>query len=73
MGEHGDSQFVPWSYALCGVQPIYQIASKKDTNINFDDLEQIEDEVRNIAYKIIECKKSTYYGIGMALTKITTT
>ena len=71
MGEHGDSQFVPWSYALCGVQPIYQIASRKDTNINFDDLGQIEDEVRNIAYKIIECKKSTYYGIGMALTKIT--
>ncbi len=71
MGEHGDSQFVAWSYALCGVQPIYQIASRKDTNIDFDDLEQIEDEVRNIAYTIIECKKSTYYGIGMALTKIT--
>ncbi|MGX4599719.1 L-lactate dehydrogenase [Faecalimicrobium sp. JNUCC 81] len=72
MGEHGDSQFVAWSYALCGVQPIYQIASRNDSKIDFDDLEEIEDEVRNIAYKIIECKKSTYYGIGMALTKITT-
>lgn len=71
MGEHGDSQFVAWSYALSGVQPIYQIASRKDSNLEFDDLSQIEDEVRNIAYKIIECKKSTYYGIGMALTRIT--
>lgn len=71
MGEHGDSQFVAWSYALCGVQPIYQIASRSDSKIDFDDLSEIEDEVRNIAYKIIECKKSTYYGIGMALTKIT--
>ena len=70
MGEHGDSQFVPWSYAFCGVQPIYQIASKNN-KIGFEDLEKIEDEVRNIAYKIIDCKNSTYYGIGMALTKIT--
>ncbi|MEG0564504.1 L-lactate dehydrogenase, partial [Anaerorhabdus sp.] len=71
MGEHGDSQFVAWSYALLGVQPIYQIASKKDSSISFNDLDLIEDEVRNIAYKIIECKKTTYYGIGMALAKIT--
>lgn len=71
MGEHGDSQFVAWSYAFSGVQPIYQIASSKYSKISFNDLENIEDEVRNIAYKIIDCKKSTYYGIGMALTRIT--
>lgn len=71
MGEHGDSQFVAWSYALQGVQPIYQIASRKDSNIEFDDLERIEEEVKNVAYEIIKRKKSTYYGIGMALTAIT--
>lgn len=71
MGEHGDSQFVAWSYALQGVQPIYQIASRKDSNICYDDLAQVEDEVRNVAYEIIKRKKSTYYGIGMALTAIT--
>lgn len=70
MGEHGDSQFVAWSYALQGVQPIYQIASKQ-SNLSFDDLDKIEDEVRNVAYEIIKRKKSTYYGIGMALTAIT--
>ncbi|MGL5750282.1 MAG: L-lactate dehydrogenase [Paraclostridium sp.] len=71
MGEHGDSQFVAWSYALQGVQPIYQIASRKDSKIRYDDLALVEDEVRNVAYEIIKRKKSTYYGIGMALTAIT--
>ena len=32
---------------------------------------QIEEEVRTAAYKIIEAKKATYYGIGMALARIT--
>ena len=41
MGEHGDSQFVAWSYALMGVQPIYQVASKKDAKIKFDQKEKI--------------------------------
>ena len=36
-----------------------------------DRLEEIEREVRTAAYKIIEAKKATYYGIGMALTRIT--
>lgn len=71
MGEHGDSQFIAWSYALKGVQPIYQIASKHNSNISFDELDEIEDEVRNVAYEIIKRKKSTYYGIGMALNAIT--
>ena len=70
IGEHGDSQFVPWSYALCGPKPIYHFAAK-NRGITFDELTEIEDEVRNIAYKIIDCKKSTYYGIGMALARIT--
>lgn len=71
MGEHGDSQFVAWSYALQGVQPIYQIASKNNSNISFGELDEIENEVKNVAYEIIKRKKSTYYGIGMALTAIT--
>lgn len=70
IGEHGDSQFVPWSYALCGVQPVCQILSKNES-ICRDEFESIEDEVRNIAYKIIKSKKATYYGIGMSLARIT--
>ena len=47
MGEHGDSQFVAWSYALCGVQPIYQIASRKDSKIEFEDLENRDKRIEN--------------------------
>ena len=32
---------------------------------------EIESEVRNSAQKIIAAKKATYYGIGMALVRIT--
>ena len=34
------------------------------------DLEKIRDDVKNAAYEIIEKKKATYYGIGMALTRL---
>ena len=36
-----------------------------------EELNAIEDDVRNSAYKIIEAKRATYYGIGMALCRIT--
>lgn len=34
------------------------------------DIERIEAEVRNSAYKIIDAKGATYYGIGMAIVQI---
>ena len=36
-----------------------------------EELDKIAEEVRTAAYKIIEAKRATYYGIGMALTRIT--
>jgi L-lactate dehydrogenase len=35
-----------------------------------DDMKKIEEQVRTAAYKIIEAKRATYYGIGMAITRI---
>ena len=70
MGEHGDSEFVPWSQALLATKPILELG--KEIGPEFSQrVEDIEDEVRTAAYKIIEAKKATYYGIGMALTRIT--
>ncbi len=64
IGEHGDSEFIPWSNA--------NIALKKITSmLNKDELNRIEDEVRNSAYEIINRKGATYYGIGMCLVRIT--
>ena len=64
IGEHGDSEFVPWSSADIALQDI-------DGFIEKDELEQIEKEVKNAAYEIINKKGATYYGIGMTLAMIT--
>ncbi len=68
MGEHGDSSFVPWDHAYVGCKKIKDIM--KDNNYPMEDLEKIHKGVVEAAYKIIEKKKATYYGIGMALNRL---
>ncbi|MDR2023226.1 MAG: L-lactate dehydrogenase [Hungatella sp.] len=70
MGEHGDSEFVPWSQAMIATKPILSLC-EEDGLACREELNRIEDEVRGAAYRIIEAKQATYYGIGMALTRIT--
>ena len=64
IGEHGDSEFVPWSNANIGLQNIKEFL--KD-----EELEEIYVNVRDAAYDIIERKGATCYGIGMCLVRIT--
>lgn len=64
IGEHGDSEFIPWSNANISLQNIKDFFSEQE-------LTEIETEVRNSAYEIINRKGATYYGIGMALVHIT--
>ena len=64
VGEHGDSEFVPWSNANVGLQNIKQFLTEEE-------LDEICNEVRNAAYEIINRKGATYYGIGMCLVRIT--
>lgn len=71
MGEHGDSEFVPWSQALMATRPILEICREENDPAEQCQLDKIEEEVRTAAYRIIEAKNATYYGIGMALTRIT--
>ncbi len=71
MGEHGDSEFVPWSLAMMASRPVLELCEESAGKYSVEELEEIQDEVKNAAYKIIEAKKATYYGIGMAMTRIT--
>ena len=64
IGEHGDSEFVPWSNANIGLQNIKDYLDDKQ-------LEEIYLNVKNAAYEIINRKGATYYGIGMCLVRIT--
>lgn len=66
LGEHGDSEFIPWSRATVGLQNI-------STYLTLDDIKDLEEDVRNAAYEVIKKKKVTNYGIGMCLVKITNT
>ncbi len=64
IGEHGDSEFIPWSNVNIAYKKLNEIITEEDMN-------QIENDVRNSAYEIINRKGSTSYGIGMCLVEIT--
>lgn len=71
MGEHGDSEFVPWSQAMIATKPVLSVIGESGGRYSSGKLEEISTEVRTAAEKIIQAKRATYYGIGMALARIT--
>lgn len=64
IGEHGDSEFIPWSNVNIALKGIDEYLSEEEKN-------KLEVDVRNSAYEIIKRKGATYYGIGMCLVRIT--
>ena len=64
IGEHGDSEFIPWSNTIIGLNNVtgYLSKSKRESFLN---------DVRNSAYEIINKKGNTCYGIGVCLLNIT--
>lgn len=70
IGEHGDSEFVPWSQALIATKPLYDVITDNKEKFPMEELSKIEDQVRTSAQQIIKAKSATYYGIGMAIVRI---
>lgn len=68
MGEHGDSSFVPWTHCYIGCKKVIEVLEDRHEDLSV--LEDIYKDVQQAAYEIINRKKATYYGIGLALTKI---
>ncbi len=64
MGEHGDSEMIPWSKATIGVRDIKDFLTREQ-------MEELKTEVRDSAYDIISKKGNTSYGIGVCLATIT--
>lgn len=71
IGEHGESEFVPWSQAMIGTKSVHGIINLYGDRFKKADMEQIGEKVKNAAQEIIAAKNSTYYGIGMSLVRIT--
>ena len=55
---------------MMSTKPIFDLCSETE-GCHFQELLEVEEEVRMAAYKIIEAKRATYYGIGMAMARIT--
>ena len=70
LGEHGDSEFIPWSLITVGGVPLDEFCRQWDICTDDAVKTQIEQQVRDAAYAIINGKGSTYYGIGSALSRI---
>lgn len=70
IGEHGDTELPVWSRASIGVEPIDTYLARK-TDIKKQELDDLFVQVRDAAYHIIERKGATFYGVGMALVRIT--
>lgn len=70
MGEHGDSEFAVWSHAnVAGVN--LEAFLKENQNVKEEELVDLFESVRDAAYSIIEKKGATFYGIAVALARIT--
>ena len=71
LGEHGDSEVLAWSTGKIGGVLVEEFAAQINRPITEEIKAKIDDGVRNAAYRIIEGKGATYYGIGAGIARIT--
>ncbi|MDR2895782.1 MAG: L-lactate dehydrogenase [Propionibacteriaceae bacterium] len=70
LGEHGDSEFPAWSLVNVAGMGIDEAAEAFGVDLGSAMRKTIAQQVRSAAYDIISRKGATYYGIGMAATRI---
>lgn len=69
LGEHGDTEFATWSITnIAGMN--MDTFCKNCQKCSGDSKEEIFENVRNAAYKIIEKKGATYYAVGLTVRRI---
>lgn len=74
LGEHGDSEVLAWSTMTVAGMPLDEFCATLGGKVlSDDDRREVDDAVRRAAYRIIEGKGSTYYGVGAALARIVDT
>lgn len=70
IGEHGDSEVIPWSLVTVGGVPLDEFARQVEKPIDEAIKTDIEQRVRYAGRDIIQGKGRTNYGIGSALVRI---
>ncbi|MBE6639410.1 MAG: L-lactate dehydrogenase [Ruminococcaceae bacterium] len=71
LGEHGESEFVPWSQATVATKWVIDVCRQDPRRFPLTTLFETEAQTRNAAGEIIAAKGATYYGIALALCRLT--
>jgi L-lactate dehydrogenase len=70
VGEHGDSEVLLWSGATAAGLPVEDFAAQTGRPMTAEDRTAIDEGVRRAAYRIIEGKGHTAFGIGGGLARL---
>ena len=70
LGEHGDSEFVPWSSLTIGNIPIEKFSTQLSIEWDRETEKVISDDVKNAAYEVINRKGATAFSVAAVLTRI---
>lgn len=70
LGEHGDSEFVPWSSLTIGNIPIKDFSEQLSIEWDKETEKVIADDVKNAAYEVINRKGATAFSVAAVLARI---
>ena len=66
MGEHGDSQMVPWSHVYIGGKPFSKVIEDSKKRVGDIDLEKLVLDTARAGWEVYNRKGTTYYAIASA-------
>lgn len=70
MGEHGDSQMVPWSHVYIGGKPFYKVIEDNKDRVGDVDLDKLTLETSQAGWAVFNRKGTTYYAIATSTVAI---
>ena len=66
MGEHGDSQMVPWSHVYIGGKPFSKVIADNKDRVGYIDLDKLVLDTAKAGWEVYNRKGTTYYAIASA-------
>lgn len=70
MGEHGDSQIIPWSQVTVGGKKFLDIINDNKMRLEEFDINSVSEDIKMIAYRIVNAKGATTFGIAATTVQI---
>lgn len=70
MGEHGDSQIIPWSQVTVGGKKFLDIINDNKVRLEGFNIKSVTEDIKKIAYRIVNAKGATTFGIAATTVQI---